>query len=163
MFDNTTFKVGLSSPALSTQSGPTCLQSGNWLLHFYRILHLTPCALLLAGGNTPLPRGRCPKTSQTQKNNKIQAEGRVSADTDTTTHFLWVKSDDWEGLFLLFFCVNTLFLGKSYLLYLKYTEQKYKCNTFFRSYFSWVEIKKSSTFSMYAIGIFFSNFVHKVV
>ncbi len=51
------------------------------------VLHLTPCALSLAGSYTLLPKGWCPKTSRTQQNEKIQAEGRFSADTDTATHF----------------------------------------------------------------------------
>ncbi len=47
------------SPAQRTHAsaGPTCLQSGNWSLCFYRVPPLTPCALLLAGGHTPLPKG----------------------------------------------------------------------------------------------------------
>ncbi len=59
LFVNATFKVGCSSLAQSarTSGGPTCLRSGNWSLHFYRVPHLTTCALLLAGGYTPLPKG----------------------------------------------------------------------------------------------------------
>ncbi len=34
------------------------------------------CVLLLAGGYTPLPKGRCLETSRPQQNKKIQAEGR---------------------------------------------------------------------------------------
>ncbi len=56
--------VGPSSPAQSAHAsgGRTCLQSGNWSLRFYRVPHLTPCALLLAWGYTPLPRGWSPET-----------------------------------------------------------------------------------------------------
>ncbi len=52
-----TFKVGPSSPAQSARAsgGPMCLRSGNWSLRFYRVLHLTPYALLLAGDYTSLP------------------------------------------------------------------------------------------------------------
>ncbi len=46
-----------------------------------RVPHLTPYALLLAGGYTPLHKGWCPETSRTQQNKKLQT------DTDTTTHF----------------------------------------------------------------------------
>ncbi len=89
LFVNTAFKVGPSSLAQSAcaSGGPTCLQSGYRLLCFHRVPHFTPCMLLLAGGYTPLPKGWCPETSRTQQNKKIQAEGRISADTDTTTHF----------------------------------------------------------------------------
>lgn len=45
-----------------------------------------------------MPRN-VPNTAN-KKNKKKQAEGRCSADTDTSTHFKWVKSDDQEGLFL---------------------------------------------------------------
>ncbi len=62
LFVNATFKVGPSSPAQNTRAsgGPTCLRFGNWSLRFYRVLHLTACALLLAWGYTPLPKGWCP-------------------------------------------------------------------------------------------------------
>ena len=33
-----------------------------------------------------------------KKNEDIQAEGRISAETDTTTHVWWVLSDVWKGL-----------------------------------------------------------------
>ncbi len=71
-------------------------------------------ALLLAGGHTPLPKAWCPEMSRTLQSKNIQAEASVSADTDTT-HFYWVISDDWEGLFLYYFC-TVLFLGKILLI-----------------------------------------------
>ncbi len=63
-------------------------------LYIFRVLPLTPCMLLLAGCYTPLPKGRHPETSRTQQSMKVQAEGRVSADTDSPTHFYWGISDD---------------------------------------------------------------------
>ncbi len=69
LFVNTTFKVGPSSPAQSARAsgGPMCLPSGNWLLRFYRVPQVTPCAPLLAGGYTPLPKGWRPETSWAQQ------------------------------------------------------------------------------------------------
>lgn len=49
-----------------------------------------PTSLLACwlGSTHPLPKGWRPETSQRQQNSKkIQKEGWVSADTDTTTHF----------------------------------------------------------------------------
>ncbi len=86
LFVNATFKVGPSSSAQSAcASGcPTCLRSGNWSLrpaphNLHAVigwgLHTT--AQRLMPGNIP----------STVKKKKIQAEGKVSADTDTATHF----------------------------------------------------------------------------
>ncbi len=87
LFVNAIFKVGPNSTAQSTLApgDPMCLRSGDLLLCFYRVPHLTPCVLLLAGGYTPLPKGWCQETSRAQQNKKIQAEGRFSADTDTSS------------------------------------------------------------------------------
>ncbi len=119
LFVHATFKVGPSSSAQSilASGGPTYLRSGKWLLHFYWVLHLTPCVLLLAGGYTPLPKGWYPETSRAQQNKKIQAECRISADTDH--HTLLVSHNWWlRGIIFVMFESKHSFLGKSYSLYL---------------------------------------------
>ena len=54
--------------------------------------------LLLAGGYAAL------FTATYLENKKIQAESRISAHTDTFTHFDKVMSDDWEGFFFVWVC-----------------------------------------------------------
>ncbi len=42
----------------------------------------------------------CPQCrNHSKKREKENMKGRVSADTDTTTHFKWITSDDWEDTF----------------------------------------------------------------
>ncbi len=77
------------------------------------IRKLTPCAPLLAGGYTPLPEDWCPETSWAQQNKKIQAEGRVSADTDTTTH---PNASKWWFRGIIFVWVHTLCFRKILLI-----------------------------------------------
>ncbi len=81
-----------SWPLLPTQTecasgGPTCLRSENWSLRFYRVPPLTPCAVIAWSLHTTAQR-LGPETSRAQQNKKLQAEGKVSADTDTATYTL---------------------------------------------------------------------------
>ncbi len=111
LFENTTFKVGPSSPAQSPLVVPHAYDAAiaHYIFIESRTLHT-----FIGWGYTPL-EGWYPETSRTQQNNKIQAEGKVSADTDTTTRFCWVISDDWEGLFL-FESIHCFFFRKILLI-----------------------------------------------
>ncbi len=77
LFVNTTFKLAappwLKVHVVLMVPHAYNLVNGHCVFIEFR---LTPSVLLLAGVYTPLPKGWCPETSQTQQNKKIQAEGR---------------------------------------------------------------------------------------